>query len=79
MLDKRTASIILLIVGIGLLVISLSADVIGIGDDPGFGRQQIMGTVVAVVLTAVGLTLTFKAKWDAMKAALSRLFRVEEI
>ncbi len=62
MLDKRTASIVLLIVGSGLLVMSLSADVIGIGDDPGFGHQQIMGTVAAVVITAVGLALTFKAK-----------------
>ena len=74
MLDKRTAGIILLIVGGGLLVISLSADVIGIGDDPGFGRQQTMGTVAGVVVMAVGLALTFKEKWHAMKAALSRLF-----
>ncbi len=76
MLDKRTASIILLIVGIGLLVLSLSADVIGIGDNEGFGPQQTMGTVAGVVITAVGLALTFKEKWDAMMTALSRLFGV---
>ncbi len=76
MLDKRTAGIILLIVGGGLLAMSLSADVIGIGDDPGFGRQQTMGTVAGVVVMAVGLALTFKEKWDAMMTALSRLFGV---
>ena len=74
MLDKRTAGIILLIVGGGLLVISLSADVIGIGDDAGFGRQQTMATVAGVVIMAVGLALTFKEKWDTMKAALSSFF-----
>ncbi len=74
MLDKRTAGIILLIVGGGLLVISLSADVIGIGDDAGFGRQQTMGTVAGVVVMAVGLALTFKEKWHTIKATLSSFF-----
>ena len=74
MLDKRTASIILFVVGGGLLVLSLSADVIGIGDDPGFGRQQTMGTVAGVVVMAVGLGLTFKAKWHAVKTTLSNFF-----
>ncbi len=74
MLDKRTASIILLIVGSGLLVMSLSADVIGIGDDAGFGPQQTMGTVAGVVITAVGLALTFKEKWHTIKATLSSFF-----
>ncbi|MDH3673757.1 MAG: hypothetical protein OES46_21795 [Gammaproteobacteria bacterium] len=53
MLSNKTASIIVLI--FGLLAASLSADVIGIGDDPGFGRQQTMGTIAGVVITVVGL------------------------
>ena len=57
---KKTASIILLLVGIGLLVASLLADAIGIGDDPGFGRQQTMGTIAGAIVTAVGLFLTLK-------------------
>jgi hypothetical protein len=57
---KKTASIILLVVGIGLLVASLLADVIGIGDDPGFGRQQTMGTIAGAIVTAAGLFLTLK-------------------
>ncbi len=56
------ASFLVLIIGIGLLVASLLADVIGIGDDPGFGSQQTTGTIVGVIITAVGLYLTIKAK-----------------
>jgi hypothetical protein len=62
MLSNKTASIIVLIIGIGLLAASLSADVIGIGDDPGFGRQQTMGTIAGVVITVVGLFLTYKSR-----------------
>jgi hypothetical protein len=57
---NKTASIILLVVGVGLLVASLLADVIGIGDDPGFGRQQTLGTIAGAVVTAAGLFLTLK-------------------
>ena len=60
MLTKKTASIVLLVVGIGLLVASLLADVIGIGDNPGFGNQQTMGTVAGVLITAAGLFFTLK-------------------
>ena len=60
MLTGKTASIVLLVVGIGLLVVSLLADVIGIGDNPGFGKQQTMGTVAGVLITAAGLFFTLK-------------------
>ena len=62
MLTDKPASIVLLVVGIGLLVVSLSADVIGIGDNPGFGNQQTMGTVAGVLITAAGLFFTLKKK-----------------
>ncbi len=62
MVGNKTASIVVLVVGIGLLVASLLADVIGIGDDPGFGRQQTMGTIAGVVITVVGLFLTYKSR-----------------
>lgn len=57
---NKTASIILLVVGVGLLAASLLADFIGIGDNPGFGRQQTMGTIAGAIVTAVGLYLTLK-------------------
>ncbi len=59
MQSDKTASIILLVVGIGLLVASLLADVIGFGDDPGFGRQQTAGTAAGVIIAAIGLYLIF--------------------
>ena len=59
MQSNKTASIILLVVGVGLFVVSLLADVIGIGDDAGFGRQQTAGTAAGVIIAAIGLYLIF--------------------
>ncbi len=61
-MNNKNASIALLVVGVALLAASLGADIIGLGDDPGFGRQQTMGTVAGAIITAVGLYLTIKAK-----------------
>ena len=63
-MTNKTGPILVLVIGIGLLVVSLLADVIGVGDDPGFGNQQTMGTIVGVLITAVGLYLTLRAKSD---------------
>ena len=52
---QNAAPLILLVVGLGLLGASLLADVIGLGDDPGFGFQQTMGTVAGVGIAAVAL------------------------
>ena len=60
MQSNKTSSIILLLVGVGLVGASLLADVIGIGDNPGFGLQQTAGTAAGVVIAAVGLYLTLK-------------------
>ncbi len=62
MFGNKTASILVLVIGIGLLAVSLLADVIGIGDDPGFGNQQMMGTIAGVAITAIGLFLTLRAE-----------------
>ncbi len=61
-LGNKTASRILLVVGIGLLLASLLADVIGIGDNVGFGRQQMMGTAAGAIVAAIGLFLVLKGK-----------------
>ena len=63
-MSNKMAPILVLVIGIGLLGASLLADVIGIGDDPGFGNQQTTGTIVGVIITAVGLYLALKAKSD---------------
>jgi hypothetical protein len=60
MTGKTNAGIILVIGG-GLLLASLLADVIGIGDDPGFGMQQTMGTIAGVAIAILGLVMIRKA------------------
>ncbi len=62
MTGNKTANILVLVIGIGLLAASLLADIIGIGDDAGFGNQQMMGTIAGVLIIAVGLFLTLRAK-----------------
>jgi hypothetical protein len=62
MVSNKTANVFVFIIGIGLLVASLLADVIGIGDDPGFGKQQTMGTIAGVVIMVLGFVLTLRAK-----------------
>jgi hypothetical protein len=47
---------ILLVAGTGLGILSLTADLIGVGGFPGFGWKQAVGVAVAVVLVAIGTT-----------------------
>lgn len=61
MKPSREATI-LLVIGIGLLLTSLLADTIGIGDDPGFGRQQTLGVVVGIIITGVGMFFSLLKK-----------------
>ncbi len=62
-MDKRTIGIILLVIGIIVLLLSVTADVtgipsaIGIGGWPGFGTWQIVGTIAGLVLAAAGAFL----------------------
>lgn len=51
-----------LAVGMVILVASLFADSIGIGDVPGFGRDQAAGSVVGAIVMAGGLFLRAKSK-----------------
>ena len=52
---------ILLIVGIVLVLGSLLADTLGLGDSSGLGTAQIAGLVAGVILAVVGLFLAKKA------------------
>ncbi len=45
-----------------ILVASLFADSFWIGEQPGFGFDQTIGSVVGVVVTAVGLFFTVTGK-----------------
>jgi hypothetical protein len=57
---KKTIGTVLLVVGIVVLLLSLIADLIGIGGSPGFGTYQIVGAIVGAIVTVVGLVLTLK-------------------
>jgi hypothetical protein len=61
-MDKMTFGAVLLLVGIAVLVESVFADGIGVGNLTSFGRTQIMGTVLGLVVTAGGLFLMIKAR-----------------
>jgi hypothetical protein len=56
------AGVVTLVIGLGLLLASLFADLIGIGQDPGFGTQQIQGTAAGLLITAAGFLLVRKEK-----------------
>ena len=57
---KKTAGIVLLVVGIVVLLLSLIADLIGIGGWPCFGTYQVVGAIVEAIVAVVGLVLTLQ-------------------
>jgi hypothetical protein len=61
-MDKMILGAVLLIVGIAILVESLFADGIGIGGNPDFGHDQLIGSIVGGLLAASGLFLVLKSK-----------------
>ena len=56
-MDKINANVVVLLIGVGILLTSLLADVVGIGDNPGFGPQQTTGTVAGLAVIAIGVYL----------------------
>jgi hypothetical protein len=60
MAEKKTTSVIVLLVGLVILVLSLVADYIGLGEGTGFGNKQIVGTIVGAGIFVVGLVMMQK-------------------
>ncbi len=52
--------VILILVGLIILVLSLVADLIGLGEGQGFGKSQIAGVIVGAVMFVFGLYLMHK-------------------
>ena len=52
-MSKRTIGIMLVVLGVVVYIVSLAADVIGIGNGTGIGWKQILGAVIGL-LVAVG-------------------------
>jgi hypothetical protein len=53
-MSKRTLAVVLIVLGVVLALVSLAADVLGIGNGTGFGWKQILGTIVGVLLVVAG-------------------------
>ena len=56
-MSKRTIGILLIILGVVVLIVSLAADVIGIGNGTGLGWKQIVGAVVGFLIAIGGVWL----------------------
>ena len=56
-MSKRTIGFGLIALGVVIAVVSLAADVIGIGNQAGFGWKQQLGTATGVIVVLVGAWL----------------------
>jgi hypothetical protein len=62
MTNIKVAAIALMVVGIVLLLVSASADILGLGASPGeFGYRQIAGVLVGGIGVAVGAVLYWRS------------------
>jgi uncharacterized membrane protein len=60
-MNAKTIGIIMAVVGVLVVLASLLADTLGIGNAPdAFGTNQIIGTVVGVVIVVVGAVVYFR-------------------
>ena len=58
--NNKTIGIVLSAVGAVVLIVSLAADVVGLGEAGAFGYKQIIGAVVGVAAAVVGFVLYSK-------------------
>jgi hypothetical protein len=60
-MQKKALGFVLTVVGIIVLLLSLFADLIGIGGYPGIGTKQVVGIIVGVVIIVIGSILHWKS------------------
>ena len=60
--NKMILGAILLLLGIAILLESIFADGIGIGNNPSFGYSQTSGAIAGAILTVSGLIFMYKAR-----------------
>ena len=61
-MSKMNIGIVLIVVGMIGLVVSLVADLVGIGSYPGYNWAQIAGTVVGGIMVLIGGWLALKKR-----------------
>jgi len=54
-MSKKPLAVILLLIGLVVLVLSVAADTVGLGPNPGFGWKQIVGAVIGVLIALSGV------------------------
>jgi hypothetical protein len=59
-MSNKTIGYALIILGVVVLVISLAADALGIGNVTGIGWKQILGAVVGAVIALGGVWLALR-------------------
>jgi hypothetical protein len=59
-MTNRTIRLILIFVGALILIVSLTADLIGLGSYPGLNWAQLTGAAVGLVVLLIGIWLTVK-------------------
>jgi hypothetical protein len=60
-MSNQTLGVVLIIVGVLILTVSLLADVVGFGAQPGVtGWKQIAGAVVGLVVGVVGVVVMLR-------------------
>lgn len=52
---QRGSTLVIVVIGVLLVLVSLGADALGVGADAGFGYKQGAGLVIGVALVAYGL------------------------
>jgi hypothetical protein len=53
-MPRRGWALVVFVLGVLLALVSLFADALGVGGEPGFGWKQTLGLVVGVALAAFG-------------------------
>ncbi len=59
-MEKKKLGSLLTGIGIVVLLISVFADPLGIGGNPGFGYKQVIGTILGIVIGITGVILSRK-------------------
>ncbi len=56
-MEKKKLGSILSVIGIVVLLLSVFADLLGIGGYPGFGYKQIIGAALGIMIGIIGSLL----------------------
>ena len=60
MTGKCIIGILLIVIGAVCVIVSIFADCIGLGSKAGFGFNQLIGTLIGIIVIGTGLLLKVK-------------------